>query len=375
METIRKGFYVLDLLVLALLMVCIEHTMVYETEWGFLALDVALLLRFNITFLLYRRERMSIIPIAIFTVLFGYVVLSGNFQNTIFRMAEYPSIVLNTQPLDNGRFISVRYAGVEFLVKCVIYWAWLMPIVVYAILAISRRTVNNQYRWYDLAGLTIFKDKASRLLVNMCILGIIALLIGYTLDEMLSFYALMVLPMVAYYLLNKYVGRKAHWLEYVLLGVGLFVFDKAQSKIDNERVGYLVASAGIILAVCVWMLYKTKKVAASLFALVVMAVILPGLSIGYNIYQSMEGARSINYVTPGMQKGYMYIRRVENVNGKKKIRVGIRDRYRTTVPCKFNIILPDGFYSPFALCLTENRDSVYYDVEDGHIFEKNNDRK
>ena len=57
METLRKGFYVLDLLVLALLMVCINHTMAYETEWGFLALDVALLLRFNSTFLLYRRER------------------------------------------------------------------------------------------------------------------------------------------------------------------------------------------------------------------------------------------------------------------------------------------------------------------------------
>ena len=375
METLRKGFYVLDLLVLALLMVCINHTLVYETEWGFLALDIALLLRFNSTFLLYRRERMGIIPITIFMVLFGYVVLSGDFQNTIFRMSEYPSIVLNTQPLDNDRFVSIRYPGVEFLVRCIIYWAWLMPIAVYAVLAINRRTMNNQYQWYDLAGLAIFKDKAGKLLVNMCVVAIIALLIGYTMDEMLSFYALMVLPMVAYYLLNKYVGRKVHWLEYVLLGVGLYVFDKAQYKVDNERVEYLVASAAIILAVCVWMLYKTKKVAASIFALVVTAVILPGLSIGYNIYQSMEGARSVNYVTPGMQKGYMYIRRVENVNGKKKIRAGIRDRYRTTVPCKFNIILPDGLYSPFALCLTETRDSVYYDVEDGHIFKKNNDRK
>lgn len=375
METLRKGFYVLDLLVLALLMVCINHTLVYETEWGFLTLDVALLLRFNSTFLLYRKEKMSIIPITIFTVIFGYVVLSGDSQNTIFRMSEYPSIVLNTQPLDNSRIISIRYPDVEFLVRCIIYWAWLMPIVVYAVLAIYRRTINNQYRWYDLAGLAIFKDKAGKLLVNICVVAIIAILIGYTMDEMLSFYALMVLPMVAYYLLNKYVGRKVHWLEYVLLGVGLYVFDKAQYKVDNERVEYLVASAAIILAVCVWMLYKTKKVAASIFALVVTAVILPGLSIGYNIYQSMEGARSVNYVTPGMQKGYMYIRRVENVNGKKKIRAGIRDRYRTTVPCKFNIILPDGLYSPFALCLTETRDSVYYDVEDGHIFEKNNDRK
>ena len=371
METLRKGFYVLDPLVLALLMVCINHTMAYETEWGFLALDVALLLRFNSTFLLYRRERMGIIPITLFTVLFGYVVLSGDFQNTIFRMSEYPSIVLNTQPLDNDRFVSIRYPGVEFLVRCIIYWAWLMPIAVYAVLAINRRTMNNQYQWYDLACLAIFKDKAGKLLVNMCVVAIIALLIGYTMDEMLSFYALMVLPMVAYYLLNKYVGRKVHWLEYVLLGVGLYVFDKAQYKVDNERVEYLIASAAIILAVCVWMLYKTKKVSASIFALVVTAVILPGLSIGYNIYQSLEGARSMNYVNPGMQKGYMYIRRVENVNGKHKMRMGIRNRYRTTVPCKFNVILPDGFYSPFALCKNEKGDSVYYNVEVGYIFEKN----
>ena len=370
MDTTRKGFYVLDLLVLALLMVCINHTMAYETEWGFWALDIALLLRFNSTLLLYRRESMSIIPITLFTVLYGYVVLSGVFQNTIFRMAEYPSIVLNTQPLENGRFISIRYLDVELLVRCIIYWTWLMPVVVYAVLTIKRRTVNNQYRWYDLAGLAIFKDKAGKLLVNMCILVIIALLIGYMLDELLSFYALMVLPMVAYYLLNKYYGRKVHWLEYVLLGVGLYVFDKAQYRVDNERAGYLVASAAIVLAVCVWMLYKTKKVAASIFALVVIAVILPGLSIGYNIYQSMEGARSMNYVSLGMQKGYMYIRRVENVNGKQKIRVGIRDRYRTTVPCKFNVILPDGFYSPFALCMNEKGDSVYYNVEAGYIFEK-----
>ena len=83
----------------------------------------------------------------------------------------------------------------------------------------------------------------------------------------------------------------------------------------------------------------------------------------------MEGARSVNYVSPGMKKGYMYIRRTDSVNGKLEMRVGIRDRYRTTVPCKFNIILPDGLYSPFVLCVTEKRDSVYYNVERGYIFD------
>ena len=98
MDTLRKGFYVLDLLILAVLLVCIIHTVVYDNEWGFLILDAALLLRFNSTFLLYRKEKMSILPIVAFTLLFGFAVLSGTFENTIIRMSEYPSIVLNNQP-------------------------------------------------------------------------------------------------------------------------------------------------------------------------------------------------------------------------------------------------------------------------------------
>ena len=98
MDTLRKGFYVLDLLILAVLLVCVIHTVVYDKEWGFLILDAALLLRFNSTFLLYRKEKMSILPIVAFTLLFGFAVLSGTFENTIIRMSEYPSIVLNNQP-------------------------------------------------------------------------------------------------------------------------------------------------------------------------------------------------------------------------------------------------------------------------------------
>ena len=42
MDTLRKGFYVLDLLVLALMMVCINHTMAYETEGGFTGCSIAI---------------------------------------------------------------------------------------------------------------------------------------------------------------------------------------------------------------------------------------------------------------------------------------------------------------------------------------------
>ena len=369
MDTLRKGFYVLDLLILAVLLVCVIHTVVYDKEWGFLILDAALLLRFNNTFLLYRKEKMSILPIVAFTLLFGFAVLSGTFENTIIRMSEYPSIVLNNQPTGDEH-ICQRYVAMELLVKCVIYWTWLMPVIIYAALAISRRLQKKDYRWYDLMGCAMFYDRAGKLFVTTCVLVFIAMLIGYQMDEMLSFYALMTLPMVAFYYLNRYVGRNVNWLEYVILAIGLYAFDKAQYQVDDERVAYLLVSVAFIMAVCIWMLAKTKKIVATLFAFVLMSIVLPGLSIGYNVYQSMEGARSVNYVSPGMKKGYMYIRRMENVNGKQKMMVGIRDRYRTTIPCKFTIIVPDGLYSPFALCMTEKRDSVYYNVGRGYIFEK-----
>ena len=369
MDTLRKGFYVLDLLVLTILMVCIIHTVVYDNEWGFLILDAALLLRFNSTFLLYRKEKMSFLPIVAFTLLFGFAVLSGTFENSIVRMSEYPSIVLNHQPTVEEH-ICQRYVAMEFLVKCVIYWTWLMPIVAYMVLTISQRLKKNEDRWYDLIGFAVFKDSAGKLFVTTCTLAFIAMLVGYQMDEILSFYAMMTLPLVAFYYLNRYVGRNVNWLEYVILAIGLYVYDKAQYQIDDERVAYLLVSAVVVMAVCMWMMIKTKKVVAALFASVLMSIVLPGLSIGYNIYQSMEGVRSVNYVSPGMKKGYMYIRRMENVNGKQKMMVGIRDRYRTTIPCKFTIIVPDGLYSPFALCMTEKRDSVYYNVERGYVFEK-----
>lgn len=374
MDTLRKGFYVLDLLILAVLLVCVIHTVVYDKEWGFLILDAALLLRFNSTFLLYRKEKMSILPIVAFTLLFGFAVLSGTFENTIIRMSEYPSIVLNNQPTGDEH-ICQRYVAMELLVKCVIYWTWLMPVIIYAALAISRRLQKKDYRWYDLMGCAMFYDRAGKLFVTTCVLVFIAMLIGYQMDEMLSFYALMTLPMVAFYYLNRYVGRNVNWLEYVILAIGLYAFDKAQYQVDDERVAYLLVSVAFIMAVCIWMLAKTTKIVATLFAFVLMSVVLPGLSVGYNIYQSMEGARSVNYVSPGMKKGYMYIRRMESVNGKQRMKVGIRDRYHTTIPCKFTIIVPDGLYSPFALCMTEKRDSVYYNVEQGYIFEKGVDRK
>lgn len=366
MNTLRKGFYLFDLIILGLLVFCIEHSMLYRYTWEIWLMDIAVLLRLNSTFLLYRREQLGIFPIVVFTLLFGYFVLEVSFNNIYFRMGEFPSIVFNTQPLGDS-YIWERYPTIELGIRCIVYWSWLMPILAYAILFVRRKIVKNEYRWYDLAGLAIFKDRAGRMLLTMLLLMFIGYMVGRQLNSQMSFYALMSLPLVAYYHLNNYVGRKVHWLEYVILAIGLFAFDRAQYEINAKRIMYLAVSGTAILCVCVWMLLKTKKVTASLIALVMAAVVLPGLSIGYNIYQSLEGERSINYVNIGTKPGYMYIRKHENVDGKQEIRLGIRDRYRTTVPCQFRMILPDDFYSPFAKCTTEDGKVVIYNIEKGYI--------
>ena len=156
METIRKGFYAFDLLMLVLLAYSVNHTVTYDNNWAFLFMDYALLLRFNSLLLLYRKEAMNIIPIAVFMVLFSYFVLSGTFQNTIFRMWRFPEILFDNMTFD-GKYVLQKNTCGESRVKALIGWAWLMPIVTYIVQRLKRITVRSGYRWYELVGLAIFK--------------------------------------------------------------------------------------------------------------------------------------------------------------------------------------------------------------------------
>lgn len=156
METIRKGFYTFDLLMLVLLAYSVNHTITYDNNWAFLFMDYALLLRFNSLLLLYRKEAMSIIPIAVFMVLFSYFVLSGIFQNTIIRMGRFPEILFDNMTFD-GEYVLHKNTSGELRAKALIGWAWLMPIVTYIVQKLKRITLRGGYRWYELVGLAIFK--------------------------------------------------------------------------------------------------------------------------------------------------------------------------------------------------------------------------
>ena len=375
MKTLRKIFYVFDMVLLGFLFFSIGHTMFRENIIIDTLLDVALVFRIIIPFLLYRYEKMAVWPIFAFVVLFGIVIYSDAFYYTVLNMGQFLSVVLNpTSTTLNVYLVSPwNVVGMEVM-RGVIYWIWLTPIAVYLIQTACKLTRSNGYHWYYFIGGIMFKDKVAKTYLRMAGMLAIAYFIGYEMQEHLSFFALFSLSIACYYYWNRHVNREPYWLEYVILFAGLYIFDKAQYQVDNKRIMCLVASAVIIFAVCCWMAYKSRNIIVPVLAFVTAAFLLPTVSLGYNVYQGIEGARSINYTNVGLNnnKGYMYIKRSETINGEEVRLVGVRDRYRTTIPCEYAFVYPTKMFSPFAKCVKctgEKRDSVVRSVEEGYILE------
>ncbi|MBQ9230614.1 MAG: hypothetical protein IJ190_05450 [Prevotella sp.] len=349
MSELRKAFYVFDMAMFGFLLFAINHTMLFENWIVSALLDMALLLRVIVPLLLYKKERLAIIPLLTFALLFGVCIYMGAFHDLVINMAPFPGT----------------------LMRSIIYWVWLIPVAIYIVQYAAEQTKDDGYPWYYLIGGIVFKESIGKLLLSIALPLFVAFLIGYEMQEYLSFYALMSLPVVGYYFWNRHLGRTPYWIEYAIMLIGLYVFDKAQYKVDGERVAYLITSACIIFAVCGWMLYKSRQLVVSTLTFLMAAFLLPTMSLGYNVYQSIEGARSTKYEHVGLSnsRGYMYIRRDVIKDGKGNWSMGVRNRYHTTIPCEYKFIIPTKHYSPFAICINENRDSVIRSVEYGYVLE------
>ena len=370
MNELRKGFFVFDMAVFGFFLFALNHTMFVESWIVEAALDIAFFLRLTVSILLYKREHLAIIPLVAFVLLYGVAIYADAFHDFIINMAKFPKGFMGTEIVEYPMVLERPIMG-EMLMRNLIYWVWLIPIAVYVVQFATKVTKDNNYPWYYLIGGIVFKDNIGKLLLSMVLSLFVAFLIGYEMQEHLSFYAVMSIPLVGYYFWNRHIGRNPYWIEYTALLIGLYVFDKAQYKVDGERVAYLTASATIIFAVCCWMCYKSKRVILSLLAFMIIAFLLPTVSLGYNVYQSIEGTRSINYYHVGLSnnKGYMYIKRDIVINGKTVRRMGVRNRYHTTIPCEYMFVFPTKMFSPFVTCIKENRDSVVRSVEYGYVLE------
>lgn len=370
MNELRKGFYAFDMAVFGFFLFAINHAMFAENRIVNVALGISLLLRIIVSLLLYKQERLTVFPLLTFTLLFGVAIYADAFRDFVINMARFPEILFGSYNEQEPMVIERPIAG-EMMMRSIIYWIWLTPMAIYIVQFATKKTKDNGYPWYYAIGGIVFKENIGKLLLSMTLPLFVAFLIGYEMQDHLSFYALMSIPLVGYYFWNRHLNRNPHFGEYAALLVGLYIFDKAQYEVDGERIAYLVTSATIIFAVCCWMCYKSSRAVLSLLTFLMIAFLLPTVSLGYNVYQSIEGARSMNYANVGLSnnKGYMYIKRKVVVNGMEHWKVGVRNRYHTTIPCEYKFVLPTKMFSPFATCIKENRDSVVRSVEYGYVLE------
>ena len=370
MNELRKGFFVFDMAMFGFFLFALNHTMFIDSWIVEATLDLAFLLRITVSLLLYKKERLAIIPLVTFVLLYWVAIYTDAFHDFIISMAKFPRGVMGTEIVESPMVMERPIVG-AMLMRSIIYWVWMIPIAVYVVQYATKLNRDNGYPWYYLIGGIVFKDSTGKLLQSMVLTLFVAFLIGYEMQENLSFFALMSIPLVGYYFWNRHVGREPYWIEYVALLIGLYIFDKAQYKVDGERIAYLATSAIIICAVSCWMFYKSRRLVLSVLAFVMMAFLLPTVSLGYNVYQSIDGARSINYTNVGLsnKKGYMYIKRDVVINGKTERRMGVRNRYRTTIPCEYKYVFPTKIFSPFATCINENRDTVVRSLEHGYVLE------
>lgn len=134
MKTFSICFYVFDLLILAVMTFSVNHTMVFPSWWGLIISYAVFMLRLALPFLMFYKVRWRILPIVAFTLLFGYAVKVDIFENLVFRMGQYPSVILHNEDLLQGEnFFCSNLTDGGFLMWCIILWTWLMPCIVYLI--------------------------------------------------------------------------------------------------------------------------------------------------------------------------------------------------------------------------------------------------
>lgn len=68
MNELKKGFYVFDMAAFGFFIFALNHTMYVENWIIRVALDLALLLRIIVSLLLYKQERLAIIPLVAFVL-------------------------------------------------------------------------------------------------------------------------------------------------------------------------------------------------------------------------------------------------------------------------------------------------------------------
>ena len=363
-NALGKAIYFVDLLILSIVtlfgifQICYW---LYPTRW---IIYIFFFQRANVSFLLYRKEKAALWPVIVSTLLFVpfFYIYDDAFMTA-------PGCFLSATLEPDYNAISKVFPTISNM----LFWVWLMPIVYYCILRFRKQTVDHKPSWQQLAGLAFVQSRTGWCFLALFLLVFLAFVSGATLQLYTSHYALLIIPLATYYLINKYLKRKPCWWEFVSLFAAMWIFDLSRTQTDFLRVFGLALSAIIVFFLCIFVYVKTKHLLAVLYTFVAVAFLLPTLIVGYNLYSVTDAVVLRNYeITESTVRSgpfnIMYTFRYDK--DEERYSYGMRNRYRELIPCKYTSIKPahDHVWRHVMCCTEQDTivDNIFSFSEEKH---------
>ncbi len=354
----RKTIFALDLLFCLAFSLLVWHNMFSFNLWQPLVILFALLLRVNVSIMLYRHERRAFWGVLLFILLF-VLFAKRSFGLAVEKMVEIPvNLFASNEQL--AHFYQMRWlSGNNGSLVKIIVLAWLLffPALSYLMQTITKRLVSNTSgSCLDQLGGYLFRDRIFKRHFPMAAVLSIATLMGMGMCE--PWLCLLVLPAFGYYIVNRYISRSPHWIEYIAVGIAMELLFCSQFMTNGTKIGLYAASALLVGCVCVWMWNKSKRLFHSLIAFALCGFIIPVLALGYNIYVGINTGKVRKYFDKYISTGILIVRSDDCY--------GLRDRYRILVDpvykdCK---IIDDENH---LIMLTSEDESVVYDIIKGTV--------
>lgn len=330
----NKVILIADLLICSVWAIFVWHFGVFSfgQTWA-VALFVLypVFLRLNISFMLFRDDKRSVWSMLTFIVLSLPGVFSEINFKAIDRMIFYslyatgiidsPTHLLNSQWLVNAGTISgYRLAFYFVIIFLLTVWIGLGPVFVLIFKAVRKKMKDSTFSWYTV-WMGYFQDPLAVRYFSLFVLVWIAFMIGAAMPYRLSLVATLVMPCIAYYLINKYIRNDVPIWVYMLVILSSILFWCSQYTMNAWRIALLILSC-ILMAYASYRLWKSCF-AIGVFTLVFCGFALPLLTVGYNVYSVVDAERVSVFSNNYSKVGVLHI-----VSDKG---MGLRDRYGVIV--------------------------------------------
>lgn len=363
--------------------------------------------RIWLSFLTYRRSKMALMPLS-FLVVFYLSTLQMH-ANPVFLLFNRPGLVLIKSvsglfcpgAMTPDMFSDLWHGSWNYryqIMAVASVWVVIIPSVVYVCrlvrkqlvpcqLGLWKRTCLFAYILCILIVMSVFVGKLGMSSISVTVLSLLLMLIpvifnhgkiskfltrteqafivGFALLGMaytcalsyntLSSVMTMVMPVAIYSLVNWYMDRKVEYVDILLLVAGSVFFLLGQYVTDMFRIVLLLLSLGLFAVAIVRFAYTVKRYWQSIVLYLVVAVLVPIFSIGYNPYSVLEARRCMHYDEYSYSREGLLL--VQSKDG-----LGIRDRYGIILSSEYERV--DYLEPSKPYCKVLNDDQwMIYDIE------------